>query len=126
MKRILSLAIFTLLITSLYAGSKVEVYYFHYSRRCATCQAVETESQKIVEQLYAQQIKTGKVKFMAVNLDEKENLSLAKKCNAEGQALLVISNNKRIELTEQGFMYARSQPEKLKEAIRKAIDSLLK
>lgn len=126
MKRILSIAIFTLLFTTLYAGTKVEVYYFHYSRRCVTCQAVETESKKIVEQLYAQQIKTGKVKFIAVNLDEKGSLALAKKCKAEGQALLVISNNNRIELTEQGFMYARSQPEKLKEAIRKAIDPLLK
>jgi hypothetical protein len=126
MKRILSITVFTLLITTLYATVKVEVYYFHFSRRCATCQAVETESKKIVEQIYAEQIRTGKVKFITVNLDEKRSQALTKKCKAEGQALLIISNNKRIDLTEQGFMFARSQPEKLKEAIKKAIDSLLK
>jgi len=46
MKRIFSIAIFVLLATSMYAASKVEVYYFHYTRRCVTCQAVEAESQK--------------------------------------------------------------------------------
>ena len=31
--------------------AKVEVYYFHFTRRCVTCQAVETESQKAIAAL---------------------------------------------------------------------------
>lgn len=126
MKRLLSLAVFVLLVTAMFAAAKVEIYYFHYTRRCVTCQAVETESQKAIASLYAKEIKEGKVKFIGVNLDEKGSEVLAKKCKAEGQALLVIGGNKRIDLTEQGFMYARSKPEDLKAELKKAIDLLLK
>ncbi|MEA4937141.1 hypothetical protein SDC9_147164 [bioreactor metagenome] len=126
MKRIISIAVFTLLITSMFAVSKVEVYYFHYTRRCVTCQAVETESQKAIASLYSKEVKEGKVKFIGVNLDEKESEALAKKFKAEGQALLVTSGNKRMDLTDKGFMYARSKPEVLKAELKKAIDPLLK
>lgn len=126
MKRLLSISVFMLLITTMFATAKVEVYYFHYTRRCVTCQAVEIESQKAIAGLYAKEIKEGKVKFIGVNLDEKNSEVLAKKCKAEGQALLVIGGNKRIDLTDKGFMYARSKPEVLKAELKKAIDPLLK
>ncbi len=126
MKRVLSIATLILLVTTMYAASKVEVYYFHYTRRCTTCQAVETESQKSIKELYAKQFKDGQVKFIGVNLDEKGSEVLAKKCKTEGQALLVISKDKRIDITDKGFMYAVSKPEKLKEALKNAIDPLLK
>lgn len=126
MKRILSIAFFVLLVSSMYASSVVDIYYFHYSRRCATCQAVEANTQKFVKELYAKQSKDGKLKFIPVNLDEKSSDEIAKKYKIEGQALLVVSKNKRIDLTQEGFMYARSKPEKLKAALKKAIDPLLK
>lgn len=126
MKKLFVLLSVLLLATGIYAGGKVEVFYFHYTRRCATCQAVETETQKFLQQLYAQQIKAGKIIFTSVNLDEKNNIQLAEKCKADGQSLLIINGNKRTDLTETGFMYARSQPEKLKLALKKAIDPLLK
>lgn len=125
MKRILPIAILSVLVLNVFAAAKIEVYYFHYTRRCTTCQAVETESQKIISALYAKEIKEGKIKFTSVNLDEKNNNALADKCKAEGQALLVISGKNRIDLTDQGFMYATSKQNKLKAALKKAIDSLL-
>jgi hypothetical protein len=106
--------------------AKVEVYYFHFTRRCATCQAIEAEAQKSITSLYPKQLKSGKITFKSVNLDEKDNKSLAEKCKAEGQALLVISGKKRFDLTEQGFMYAKSNPDKLKQEIKKSIDSVIK
>lgn len=107
------------------SAAKVEVYYFHYSRRCETCQAVESESKSAIATLYPAQFKNGQITFKSVNLDEKESDVLAKKCKAEGQALLVISGSKRTDLTDKGFMYARSSPEKLKAEFKKTIDSLL-
>jgi hypothetical protein len=104
---------------------KVEVYYFHFTRRCVTCQAVETETKTAISALYPTQAKKGLITFTAVNLDEKKSEALAKKCKAEGQALLVISGGKRIDLTEQGFMYAKSSPNKLKAELKKTIDPLL-
>ena len=125
MKKLVSLFILTLMVLSLQAVTKVEVYYFHFTRRCVTCQAVETETLKAVKQLYPDQYKKGLISFKSVNLNEKTSDALAKKCKAEGQALLVISGGKRIDPTEQGFMYAKSQPEKLKDELKKVIDSLL-
>jgi hypothetical protein len=106
-------------------SAKVEVYYFHFTRRCVTCQAVETETQAAIKALYPVQAKKGLITFKAVNLDEKTSEVFAKKCKAEGQALLVISGGKRIDLTEQGFMYAKSNPEKLKAELKKVIDALI-
>jgi len=126
MKKLISLFLLTFVIVSLQAVSKVEVYYFHFTRRCETCQAVETETLKSVKQLYPEQFKKGLITFKSVNLDEKKNKTLADKCKAEGQALLVISNNKRTDLTEQGFMYAKDQPDKLKAELNKTIRPLLK
>lgn len=106
-------------------SAKIEVYYFHFTRRCVTCQAVETETQSAIAALYPVQAKKGLINFKAVNLDEKTSEALAKKCKAGGQALLVISGNKRFDLTEQGFMYAKNSPEKLKAELKKVIDALI-
>ena len=125
MKKLISLFMLSIMVLSLQAITKVEVYYFHYTRRCVTCQAVETETLKSITQLYPEQYKKGLITFKSVNLDEKSSDVLAQKCKAEGQSLLIITNNKRVDLTEQGFMCAKSSPEKLKTALKKTIDPLL-
>ncbi len=120
------ISVFILLFTSMltYAATKVEVYYFHYSRRCVTCNAVEEVSKKTITESYASQYKKREITFKSVNLDEKSSEALAKKCKAEGQALLILSNGKRVDLTDKAFMYAKSNPDKLKAEIKKAIDAL--
>lgn len=109
---------------SVTAGN-VEVYYFHFTRRCMTCNAVEVESKKAVAALYPKLVKSGKITFKAINLDDASSKAAAEKCGAEGQSLLVIGGGKRIDLTSQGFMYAISNTEKLKSELKKAIDPLL-
>lgn len=124
MRKMIVLALlFASLLT--YAGTKAEVYYFHYSHRCATCNAVEEVTKKAVADLYAQQFKKGEIIFRSVNLDEEASVAIAKKCKAEGQSLLIIGKGKRKDLTDKAFMYARTSPEKLKAEIKKAIDAVL-
>lgn len=106
-------------------GETVDVYYFHFSRRCMTCNAVEEESKKAVEALYSEQIKSGKVVFKGVNLDEESSKADAEKCGATGQSLLIVSGDKKVDLTTVGFMNAVNNPEKLKTEIKKAVDSML-
>lgn len=107
------------------SASKVEVIYFHFTRRCMTCNAVETEAKKAVEDLYPTLVKAGKITFKSINLDDASSKTVAEKCGAEGQSLLVIGGGKRIDLTSQGFMYAVNNPEKLKSELKKAIDPLI-
>lgn len=106
-------------------SSKVEVYYFHFTRRCMTCTAVEAESKKAIESLYPEQVKKGTITFKGINLDDESSKAEAKKCQASGQSLLIINGKKRFDLTSQGFMYAKNNPDKLKKEIKKTIDPLL-
>ena len=107
-------------------SSMVEVYYFHFTRRCVTCNAVESVSKKAIEKLYPEQLKSRMISFKIVNLDEDNSKDLADKLGVGGQCLIVVGGGKKIDLTSQGFMYARSNPEKLKAELKKAIDPLIK
>lgn len=107
-------------------SEKIEVYYFHYSRRCVTCNTVESEAKKHLETLYPELVKDGKITFASINLEEANSKAIAEKCKATGQSLLVISGDKRADLTQSAFMYARSQPDRFKNEIKSAIDPMIK
>ncbi len=108
-------------------NSKVEVYYFHGDRRCKTCKAVGSVSKAYLEETYSKEIEAGTVFFHDVNYDQEENKELAKQMDVSGSSLLVKKTTKedvRIEnLTNLAFMYAVANPKKLKEALKKEIDS---
>jgi len=108
------------------AAGKIEVYYFHFTRRCTTCQNLEAVTKKAVETLYPGMLKKGEISFQSVNLEEKDGEALGKKYSIDGQTLIVISGSKKVDLTEKGFLYANSNPEKLTAEIRKAVDGMLK
>ena len=106
--------------------TKIEVYYFHFTRRCMTCQNVEKVSKNAVETLYPEKVKGGLVSFQSINLDEKAGEAIGAKYKIEGQTLIVIAGNKRVDLTEKGFLYANDSPDKLKAEIKKSVDGFLK
>lgn len=101
-------------------ADKVEVYYFHFTHRCATCQAVESVSKEAVAALYG-----DKVSFAGYNLDEEAGKTKGDELNVSGQTLLIVSGDTKINLTNEGFMNARSNPDKLKQIIKEKIDPLL-
>jgi hypothetical protein len=103
----------------------VEVYYFHFSRRCNTCVSVEENTKLSLEKLYPEQVKSGSYIFQAVNLDEKESEELAKRLGISAQALLVVHGDKKTDITGEGFMYFNND-EKLQSVIKKTIEELLK
>ena len=99
---------------------KVEMYYFHFNTRCETCRAVESEAELGVQLLFG-----GEVKFVAVNLDEKKGEVKGKELGVNSQSLIVVKGNKKIDLTNQGFLYARTNPDKFREIIEEKIKPLL-
>ena len=100
---------------------KVEAYYFHMSTRCVTCKTVEAEAKKNLESLYGEN-----VSFRAINLEDDANKAIAEKLKVSGQTLLIVHGDKQINLTNEGFMYARNNPEKFKSIIKEKVDGLLK
>ncbi|HLN53451.1 MAG TPA: nitrophenyl compound nitroreductase subunit ArsF family protein [Lentimicrobium sp.] len=104
----------------------IKVYYFHYERRCATCIAVEEESRKALVELYPTFVKKGRITFQSVNLEEKSGEALADRFKVAGQSLIIVKDDQVRDITEKGFLYAKSEPEKLKAEIKKEVDALLK
>jgi len=102
------------------ASTKVEAYYFHFSSRCVTCKTVEAETMADIKSLYG-----DKVSFQAINLDDESSKALAKKLQVAGQSLLIVKGDEIINITNEGFMYARSNPEKFKSIIKEKVDPLL-
>lgn len=106
--------------SSVKKADAVTVYYFHNARRCTTCKAVEAESKKAVQELYGDE-----VAFEAYNLESDAGEQKAKEVGASGQSLLIVSGDKKINITNEGFMNARNNPEKLKKVIKEKTDPLI-
>jgi hypothetical protein len=65
------------------------------------------------------------VPFTSVNLDEAASESLAKKLTIEGQTLLIVSGEKKFDLTNDAFLNVNGKPEKLKALLKQTIDPIL-
>jgi hypothetical protein len=112
--------------TAVANNGDVEVYYFHMTMRCMTCKTVEAEARKNIEILYADQVKAGKISFTALNLDEATGKSMGEKLGVNSQTLLIVKGDQRINITNEGFLYAVSQPQKFTEVMKSKIDPLIK
>jgi hypothetical protein len=75
--------------------------------------------------LYPNQLQQGLITFRTVNIEEPENKLLAEKLGVTGQTLLIVKGKKKINLTNEGFMYAVVKPEKFREIINENVDGLL-
>ncbi len=134
MKKIILFTFAIVLINSLFSNGqtatketksvlsgKVEAWYFHMSVRCVTCKAVEAEAKKDLESLYG-----DKVSFRAINLEDDANKAIAEKLKISGQTLLLVKGDRQINITNEGFKYARNNPEKFRSIIKEKVDGLLK
>ncbi|BDX37113.1 hypothetical protein CYCD_04680 [Tenuifilaceae bacterium CYCD] len=108
-----------------FTSGNIEVYYFHFTSRCVTCKTVEAEAQKNIETLYAEQLKSGKISFQSINLDDDSSKAIAEKLGISGQTLLIVCGDQKINITNDGFMNARSNPDKFKQIMKEKIDKLL-
>ncbi len=105
---------------------KIEAYYFHFTSRCMTCRTVEERAKENLQDLYPEMWKNGTLTFRAANLNEKEGEELAEKLGVSGQTLMIAKGKKQINLTNEAFLYAVTNPEKYKKVIKEKVDELLK
>ena len=99
---------------------KVQVYYFHLTTRCATCRAIESEAKQDVKELFGED-----VSFSAYNLDDPAGEAKGKELGVNSQSLIAVKDGKKVNLTNEGFLYARTNPDKFKEVIEEKIKPLL-
>ena len=103
----------------------VQIYYFHNTKRCATCNAVEAETRVALEMFYKDKVEAGEVTFVSLNLEEDEGAEIAKSLQVSGQTLLIVKGEDQVNLTNEGFMNARTNPDKFHEILKTQIDNLL-
>lgn len=106
-------------------SDKIEAYYFHFTARCVTCKTIEAKAKENIEVLYPQHVKNGLISFQSINLDEAGNKPLAQKLGIAGQTLLLVKGDEKINITNEGFMYAMVKPEKFREVINEKVGFLL-
>jgi len=107
----------------------IEVFDFHTTNRCITCNAIEANTKYTLETYFADEIKSGKITFQVINLDEKENEQLGEKFQAYGTSLFlnVVTNGKekQIDLTEFAFMKGKNK-EAFSSELKETLDKQLK
>ncbi len=103
----------------------IQIYYFHNTKRCATCNAVEDETLMALELFYKENIEAGTIEFTSLNLEEEEGETMAQTLKISGQTLLLVKGETQVNLTNDGFMNARTNPSKFHEILRTQIDNLL-
>ena len=105
-------------------SQKVAVYYFHFTRRCATCMAVEENARKAVEALYPNEVKAGEYSFTSLNLDEASTKGIADKLGVGGQTMMVVRGDKKLNITSAVWMAAHDL-DKMKVEIKSGVDKVL-
>jgi len=100
----------------------VNVYYFHGKQRCKTCVAVGDVAKETVEKNFAD---NNKVRFIEINTSEKGNETLIEKYDVTWNALIIAKDEDFIEVTDQAFATAVSNPQSLENLIKQEVNKRL-
>lgn len=97
----------------------VKAYYFHATRRCATCQAVEKVTKEALKEHYGE-----RVTFVSIDREKDSENSLLEKYKVNGQTLLIVNGDQVKNLTNDAFLNARTNPDKFKAKLKSTIDAM--
>jgi len=103
------------------AQTEVMAYYFHATRRCATCEAVEKVTKETLRDTYG-----DKVSFLSINREEDVNKEMVDQYKINAQTLIIVKGDNIVDLTANAFLNARTNPEKLEKKIKTTVDKMLK
>ena len=106
-------------------SEELQVFYFHFTKRCATCNAVEAKTEFALETFYGDQVKDGSIVFTSLNLEEEDGKEMSDQLGVSGQTLLLVKGEQMVNLTNEGFMNARTHSGKFHQVLKTQIDKLL-
>lgn len=100
-------------------ASKVAVFYFHSTRRCETCVAIENVTSKAMKDFYK-----GAIPFTSYNIEKEDGAKIAEEFGVNSSALIIKRGEEKIDITNEAFMYGRTEAEKLRALIKEKIEPL--
>ncbi len=93
--------------------NKVYVYAFHGTNQCTTCKNMKANTKATLDSYFDKELKTGKIVFQIVDVDDAKNQKLAEKFQATGTALMLyqIKNGKEkiVDLSDMAFEKANDK-----------------
>ena len=103
----------------------IEIYFFHFSRKCNSCEAIKSEIPAFLQQFYPEEWKSGKIVFRMVNTETDQGKEIARDLDIIGQQVLIFKGTLSIEITQPAFLFAHDDPERFGAILKEEIDKLL-
>jgi rhodanese-related sulfurtransferase len=69
--------------------NRLELYAFHGTRQCETCKNMKANTKATLDKYFAEELKTGKIVYQIIDVDDAKNEKLAEKFQATGTALMI-------------------------------------
>ena len=69
--------------------TRLEVYCFHGTRQCETCINMKANTKSTLDKYFADQLKSGRIVFAIIDVDDSKNAILAERFQATGTALMI-------------------------------------
>lgn len=112
------------------ANQKLQIYYFHLTNRCVTCNSIEANVKRLLETNFKKELESGEINFKSINIEEKENYEIAEKYQTANASLfltnVVQGKEKTIDLTTEAFSYSKNEAEKFKSIVQDSINVLMR
>lgn len=108
------------------ANENLQIVLIHANSRCASCKAIEKESSEVLNNYFADELKTGAISFISISIDDKEGRKAAAYFKVPGQSLLLVNGDTLVDFTSMGFMQAHPHPDRFRKAFRDEIEKMLK
>ena len=112
-------------------AQRVEVRYFHGKQRCITCRSIEKCAKEVLEESFASQQKSKKISMKVIDFSTEQGKPVAADHKVSFSSLFIVKIDKkgketRIDLTRQGFQYAKRNPGEFKKILKEEITKALK
>jgi hypothetical protein len=111
------------------ARNGIIIYYFHGTRRCKTCRAIEAYAKEAVEGKYGEQLESGQLKWKVVNIDEPKNEHFAEEFGLVSSSLVVVEVDgdqvTRHQVLQEAWTLVRDKPRFI-EYVQRSVGEYLK
>ena len=112
-------------------AQRVEVRYFHGKQRCITCRSIEKCAKEVLDESFASQQKSKKISMKVIDFSTEQGKPVAADHKVSFSSLFIVKIDKkgketRIDLTRQGFQYAKRNPGEFKKILKEEITKALK
>lgn len=69
--------------------NRLEIYAFHGTRQCETCKNMKANTKATLDKYFAEELKSGKIVYQIIDVDDAKNEKIAEKFQATGTALMI-------------------------------------